>query len=295
MRKKQKFLQSCRLWVSSLFRNRVKVFVILYKDMKKSTHKQASPTGQHRTTPLHDKEWLTNAYVAKKQSICSIAKEVGADKSTVGYWIKKHNIPQHNTTPRTPNGAFQKNTHWREETKLWNKEWLFEQYIIKQRSMQDIATEMSVSEPAVRHWMYEHDIESRDVSEARKIKYWGASGEANPMWGKRGEDSPNWRGGFTPDRQKLYASVEWKTAVREVWGRDAGTCQYCKIQKTKNIGFDIHHIIPYATGVRVADPTNLVLLCIDCHKFIHSKKNTESLFCNDIPEESNPVPSSSIF
>jgi transposase-like protein len=252
--------------------------------MKKSIPKQPSPTGQHKTTPLHDKEWLTNAYSIKKQSISSIAKEVGVDKSTVAYWIKSHGIIQRISSKRTSNGHFQKDTHWREETKLWNKEWLFKQYIIKQRSMQDIATEMSVSEPAVRHWIQEHNIESRDISEARKIKYWGASGEDNPMWNKRGELSPNWKGGFTPDRQKLYASVEWKTALQEVWERDAGTCQHCKVVKRKEIAFDIHHIIPYATGVRVADPTNLVLLCKDCHKFIHSKKNIESLFCNDIPE-----------
>lgn len=260
--------------------------------MKKTT-KQASPTGQHKITPLHDKEWLINEYVTKKQSISAIAKTITADKSTVTYWLKKHGIKLNDTTPRT-NGCFQKGTHWRPKNELWSKEWLFEQYITLKRSMGDIAKDMSISEPAVRHWIDKHDIPSRDVSEARKVKYWGVSGEANPMWGKRGEDAPNWKGGFTPARQKLYASVEWRTAVREVWGRDAGTCQYCKVVKRKEIRFDIHHIIPYATGVRVADPTNLVLLCIDCHKFIHSKKNTESLFCNDIPEESNPVPSSSI-
>lgn len=50
------------------------------------------------------------------------------------------------------------------------------------------------------------------------------------------------------------------------------TCQRCgEIEKTKS--FHAHHIIPRNTQKYVNDENNLVLLCPECHKWVHSKLN----------------------
>ena len=86
----------------------------------------------------------------------------------------------------------------------------------------------------------------------------------------------------------LYSSIEWKNAISEVWVRDKNTCQMCKKVKNSNNSLDIHHIIPYACGIGVTDPNNLILLCKTCHQFVHSSKNNERLFLNnDISKNDN--------
>ena len=42
-----------------------------------------------------------------------------------------------------------------------NKEWLTEEYITKERTMQSIANEFGVSSMAICHWLQKHDIDTR--------------------------------------------------------------------------------------------------------------------------------------
>ena len=182
---------------------------------------------------------------------------------------------------RKPDGTFEKDSHWRIPNKLWDKQWLEEQYLSKQRSMQDIASEMGVSEPAVRHWIKKHQIPSRNISEARAIKYWGSFGADNPMWNRKGELNPNWKGGVTPERQAFYTSKEWKTACRTVWNRDGACCRRCGLHKceAEDVPFHIHHIRPFSESVELrTDVNNLALVCEVCHHWIHSKQNTQKEF-----------------
>ena len=174
-------------------------------------------------------------------------------------------------------GRFQKGTHWRQKSPLWDKEWLEEQYLVKMRSMQDIAKELLVSEPAVRHWIKKHNIKSRSISDSRKAKHWGLCGSDNPMWNKKGELNPNWKGGMTPDRQSFYQSQGWKTVCAEVWKRDNASCVRCGLSKSEceDIPFHVHHIKSFCESIESrADINNLLLVCEICHHWIHSKKNT---------------------
>ena len=149
--------------------------------------------------------------------------------------------------------------------------------------MLDIANQFGVTENAINYWAKKHGTKTRTMGEIRAIKYWGNSGDSNPMYGKRGEDTPNWKGGVTPMRQEFYRSERWTVAVKAVWKRDAGVCQRCG-KKWEHIGkkFHIHHKCSFAIGLETrCDPDNLVLLCQYCHNWVHSSKNTERLFIND--------------
>ena len=93
------------------------------------------------------------------------------------------------------------------------------------------------------------------------------------MYGKTGEANPNWKGGVTPERQALYSSLEWAEVVKVVWARDKAICQRCG-----EPGKHIHHIVSFAVPELRADADNLILLCRDCHSWVHSRKNTEGEF-----------------
>lgn len=174
-----------------------------------------------------------------------------------------------------PETEFKKGQHWRTKKPYWNKEWLYNEYINKKRSSSEIAKDEGITDGGILFWLKKHGIKTRSTSEVRRIKFWGQPGEKNPMFGKRGPEVGNWQGGRTPERQAFYSSQEYIIASKTVWKRDHGICQRCGAY---NIKMDIHHIISFSEKKYRADITNLVVLCRQCHRFVHSKKNKESEF-----------------
>jgi hypothetical protein len=177
----------------------------------------------------------------------------------------------------SPATEFKKGQHWRPRKPHWDREWMVQEYVLNGRSTGDIAVEIGTTDSNVLYWLHKHDIPRRDVSKARQLKHWGAAGKANPMYGKRGAEVPNWKGGVTADRQAFYASQEWKTACSSVWKRDKAICQRCS-KSARAIKLHVHHIVSFQTVDLRAEISNLVLLCFSCHRWVHSKKNTDGLF-----------------
>lgn len=181
---------------------------------------------------------------------------------------------------RNEKGQFLKGMHWREPQSFRDKDWLVEEYVNKQRSTGEISEQFGVTDSAILFWLKKHKISRRNVSQARKIKHWGAFGPDNPMWNKLGELNPNWKGGITPERAAFYVSQEWKNACSFVWKRDKATCQRCNIHKddSPDMPFHIHHIKSFKHKETRADTNNLVLVCEVCHHWIHSNANTNNEF-----------------
>jgi hypothetical protein len=147
-------------------------------------------------------------------------------------------------------------------------------------STKEIATMFNVTDGAIIFWLHKHNIPRRSTSQARAIKHWGLTGSKNPMWNKCGELSPQWKGGVTPDRQSFYLTEEWKKVCSLVWKRDKSTCQKCNLHRgnlSRN-SFHVHHIVPFDNTHLRATESNLVLLCIKCHRFVHSKRNINNEF-----------------
>jgi hypothetical protein len=171
-------------------------------------------------------------------------------------------------------GQFKKGEHWRKPMSFWDKEWLFSEYVINNRSASDIAKEFNMTEGTILHWLRKYKITRRTVSEARLVKHWGSSGSKNPMFGKTGDKNPNWKGGICPERQKMYASLEWKNVRDLVIERDKNTCQRCgKILNRSHL--IIHHISSFKNKSKRTDLNNLIALCRECHVFVHSKRNID--------------------
>lgn len=201
-----------------------------------------------------------------------------------------------------------------------SKAWLYCEYVEKKRTANEIAIDEKRDAKTIWSWLKKFDIETRPrgggsssgsfkkgesiwigrkhkESTKEKIRAaaladgrvpWGKGN--NPYWiGKTGEYHPCFRGGLTPERQSVYSSQEWVDAVKIVWARDDATCQCCgKHHNTEsNRGnFHIHHVVTFQAKELQTDPSNLVLLCKDCHKFVHSKKNISNQFIKEKPNAS---------
>jgi hypothetical protein len=114
-----------------------------------------------------------------------------------------------------------------------------------------------------------HTLETRTrLSElARRPKPW-LCGERNGMAGRTGSSNPNWKGGGTPERQKVYASAEWRKVRRLVRDRAACMCELCG--STDHL--HVHHIKGFTEFPTLRlDPDNLMLLCRGCHIDEHRK------------------------
>jgi len=173
----------------------------------------------------------------------------------------------------SPQTEFKKGQHWRKPQLYWDRNWLYQEYIVEQKSTAQIANEQGCKENNILYFLKKHGIPTRTTAEVRAIKHWGASGPDNPMYGRTGASSTNWKGGCTPGRQALYSSREWAEVVRIVWARDKALCQRCGTKKQASNVFHIHHIVSFSAIELRVDPENLVLVCRMCHHWIHSKSN----------------------
>ena len=174
----------------------------------------------------------------------------------------------------SPETEFKKGQHWRPKKPYWDKDWIENQYAVNERSADDIARQFGITEAAILFWLRKHKILRRDMSYIRSKKYWGLAGKQNGLYGRTGENNTNWKGGVTQQRQEFYTSQEWKSACAEVYKRDNATCQKCGAKEKLHV----HHVIGFANKEIRADANNLVLLCVKCHRFVHSKKNINGEF-----------------
>ena len=177
---------------------------------------------------------------------------------------------------------FKKGTHWRKPKPYWNKDWLWEEYVVKGKSAKQIADEQGCKENNILYFLDKFKIPRRTMSEIRAKKYWGIWGKRNGMYGKRGELCPRWQGGCSPFRQKMYGRAEWKEIVKEVLKRDGYRCQICGAGHTYKNRLVVHHILPVSCFPEyISEMWNLATLCEKCHKKIHKAK----FFRIDTPEQ----------
>lgn len=227
-----------------------------------------------RTQKPVTRDWLYQRYVVEGLSTYQIAKMVNRDPKRVWEWLRDFGIPTRERTwdnQPSPDKPYQQ------------REWLIQAYLVEKRSAADIGKQFGVTEATILHFLEKHRIERRTGPETRKLngKYVGFKGKLNGMYGKRGSLHPNWKGGFTPERQAFYSSIEWRKVARAVWRRDRGTCQRCGRRprtREERRDFHIHHIVSFAYKPLRARLDNLVLLCRDCHRWVHSKENVDGMF-----------------
>lgn len=197
----------------------------------------------------YTRAWLETEYIENRKGADQIAREIGRDPKRVWEWIRDYGIP------RRPRGTDYGNGFIKGQTSLFKG--------------------------------HKHTQEAKDAVRAKRLEDGHVPYMKNGKhWLKHpGAVSPAWRGGVTPERQALYSSDAWKVAVKGVWARDLGICQRCG--KSHNEGhrgkFAIHHMIPFTYRPTRSDVDNLILVCRQCHLWIHSKKNQLKDFIQEVP------------
>lgn len=219
-----------------------------------------------RTQKPVDRDWLVQKYINEGLGTYQIAKLVKRNPKQVYTWLVGYGIEIRGRAWSTEAGG----------QPFHDRDWLIEEYVNKQRSTGEIAAQFGVTDATISFWLDKHGIAARTIVEARKVKHWSLRGKVNGMYGRR---SPNWKGGCTPERQAFYSSIAWSEAVRIVWRRDKGICQRCGAKRNHaGTQFHIHHIVSFRVAALRAEPTNLVLLCVECHHFVHGRNNINGEF-----------------
>lgn len=92
-----------------------------------------------------------------------------------------------------------------------------------------------------------------------------------------GSNNHSWKGGITAEHAKFFSSAEWGVACSHVWARERGKCQRCVIHSKR--GHHVHHIKPWSKFRELGlCHENLALLCVECHCFVHSRRNKNKEF-----------------
>jgi len=193
--------------------------------------------------------------------------------------------------------------------KGFTKEWFQQEYVDKERSFSDIANEIGVDPKTAWLWAKDYGIKKRKRGQNKNA--WFKKGHklrlgikhtdetkakiSKTSKGKRpylkngkhwlhcdGSINPNWKGGVTCERACLYNSLEWRSVIGKVWEKCGKTCQRCGLKHDKSKPtFHIHHIIPFTEKQHRTDIDNLILLCVNCHRWVHSNDNINNDFINE--------------
>lgn len=192
------------------------------------------------------KEWLSDQYFNKGKNCTDIGLLVGRDPKSVWTWMKEYGFNLRKRGAESSPGTFSKG-HKKGIGRIHTDE-----------------TKNKIREARMR---------DGHVPYLKNGKHW-------MDWLDK-SNHPQWKGGISPERQAVYSSLEWISAVKEIWKRDNATCQRCKKRhntKTNRGTFHIHHIESFKVKEKRTDVNNLVLLCNVCHRWVHSKNNTKKLF-----------------
>jgi 5-methylcytosine-specific restriction endonuclease McrA len=237
--------------------------------------------GEHRRTwkPV-DRDWLHQKYVVEGLGTTQIGRLVGRHPKRVYGWLRDFGIPMRekwrgNVPPRQP---------------FHDPEWLKAEYG-RGRNCYSIAEECGVAPATVHRYLVRFGIETRTAVESTKLagKQTGFTSHKNPMRGRKGPLATNWKGGITPERQAFYESPEWASACSSVWKRDDATCRRCHTRKSgEDQTFCIHHVVSFAIKHLRAEPSNLILLCEECHRWVHSNANANREFIRNYEADSDP-------
>ncbi|HRZ15497.1 MAG TPA: FAD-dependent thymidylate synthase [Candidatus Omnitrophota bacterium] len=155
---------------------------------------------------------------------------------------------------------------------LRNRQWLEEQYSLKNLKQETIAKLIGCSGHTVRSWVFKHGLQKEigglhghppnrgyhwKLNRNRTLEEKKAISER-----MKGPRNPMWKGGVTRLDVTLRKMVSPEVR-KDIYRRDGFQCRLCK-----QVGgrLTLHHRVPlYVNPVDPADTDNLVTLCRKCH------------------------------
>ena len=106
---------------------------------------------------LNDYDWLYDQYSTQRKTPETIAKENNIGRNTVVRYLIKHNISLRDVSEAKLGDSL---------NLLTDYNWMYDNYVIKQRTLESICDELECSSTALIKYLDSHSIERRGVSES---------------------------------------------------------------------------------------------------------------------------------
>ena len=209
-----------------------------------------------------DRVWLSGQLAAGR-SIEAIAREVGKDARTVGYWVSKHGLRSAHADRHAPRGGIDRET--------------LEQLVDRGLAVRAIASELGVSFATVRHWLKRYELKTARARQPRSPE----ARETERTCRTHGvatfvKHGPNDH--FRCDLCRKERVVARRRTVKAILVAEAGgRCVLCGYKRHPR-ALHFHHVEPSdkAFGLAFAGVTRslercreearkCVLLCSNCH------------------------------
>jgi len=251
-----------------------------------------------KRTDVETEQKVIDLYFNENLSSVEIGKILNLGCKTVQRIIKRNGFET-----RTLSASQFAKINKEPDIRLFDKDWLQEQHLIKNKTCKDIGKELGVDAGTVRRHMKKLGISTKTNSESK-------------VGLMVGENHPNWKGGISPLKLLLREYTQVNIAPMAA-KRDNYTCQLCGKSHTV---LHAHHIIPfnniYGTILsehpeldknnpsdikqlydifthddRFLSVDNLIIYCKDCHFYkIHKyKKKIISSQASNIEEGSETI------
>jgi Trp operon repressor len=206
-------------------------YVTITKNLREYGIEIRSPSIESRIYNI-DPDWLRTEYETNLKSCREISEEIGCTIGTIELRLKRYNIKIR------PTGIA------RTRYKL-SKEFLYNEYIIKEKSTREIANDVGCSNSIILRDIKAYDIPVRTNSESQ-----------------RGEKGLNWKGGITQHKYCYKFNEKLREEVREYFGRKCFMCD--KTEKENGQRLDVHHC-DFNKGQGCCQRWCLVAICHNCH------------------------------
>lgn len=206
-----------------------------------------------RYAQLADRGWLEREYVERGRSTREIATELGTANTTVALALRRHGIPRR--AGLVPLQAPQ----------LQDRAWLQREYVERQRTTYDIATEMGADPQTVADALQRHGIPRRPsgpIPAAGAERFERHIDRQGPVPAAAPELGPCalWRGARSTDGTRGHFTVD---------GRDVGAAVFAFEQAYGPVppGWHVHHICEVPLCV---NPNHLAALSPEDHAALHT-------------------------
>jgi transposase len=214
-------------------------------------------------------------------SLRNVAASVGIGSNTV-----KRKLLAHGVVLRDKNQSDKDKNNW------WqNYEYLYENYVLQERSTTDIGKVVNASSGTVHTWLTKLNIPTRPTGGAyKKGTTMSVESRKKMSAAKRGkytgESNPNWKGAQITDevrQRRSYDAKIWREACLK---RDDFKCTLCDSAEKLHV----HHVLEFADyPERRLDINNGKTVCVFCHEKIHKRTFPDWLTERERVESTEPV------
>lgn len=216
-----------------------------------------------------EREWLA-AQVAAERSIEDIAREVGKDPSTVGYWVRKYGLRSTHSERHAPRGGISRET--------------LEALVAEGLTQAQIAGRLEVGGSTVRHWLKRHELRTQRAHDVAAF----VAGQGIVM---RQCQTHGWADFVVTGSARRLRCRQCRTAhvskrrrrVKQILVTEAGgRCVVCGYDRYFG-ALHFHHLEPTAKAFALSDAglarslaaarveaQKCVLLCGNCHAEVES-------------------------